>query len=35
VSRIDNGNEFCFTKFDHFCKENGIEILKTTPYTPQ
>jgi transposase InsO family protein len=35
VLRTDNGGEFCSTEFDKFCKENGIERHKTTPYTPQ
>ena len=33
--RTDNGGEFCSTEFEQFCKEQGIERHKTTPYTPQ
>ena len=34
VLRIDNGGEFCSTKFDQFYKDSGIKIYNTTLYTP-
>lgn len=33
--RTDNGLEFCNTKFDDYCKVNGIERNRTCVYTPQ
>ena len=33
--RIDNGPEFCNSKFDEFCRNEGIGRHRTTVYTPQ
>ena len=35
VLRTNDGNKFCSTTFDKFCKENVIEGHKTNAYTPQ
>jgi transposase InsO family protein len=32
---MDNGGDFCGNKFKELCKKCGIEMQKTTPYTPQ
>lgn len=33
--RTDNGLEFCNSKFDEFCKKEGIVRHRTCTYTPQ
>ncbi|KAH9805142.1 hypothetical protein KPL71_002337 [Citrus sinensis] len=33
--RSDNGKEYTFGAFNHFCEEAGIQHQLTTPYTPQ
>lgn len=33
--RSDNGGEYDSKRFDKFAKENGIELQRTIPYTPQ
>lgn len=33
--RCDNGGEYISHNFAEFCKENGIIIDFTVPYTPQ
>lgn len=35
VLRSDNGGEYISREFKNFCKENGIILDYTTPYTPQ
>ncbi|XP_062558121.1 uncharacterized protein K02A2.6-like [Armigeres subalbatus] len=32
---LDNGRQFVSTFFDHYCKQRGIVLNKTTPYWPQ
>lgn len=32
---LDNGSEFINTMMDNYCKELGIHLHKTAPYTPQ
>lgn len=32
---LDNGSEFINTMMDEYCKELGINLHKTAPYTPQ
>lgn len=33
--RCDNGGEYIGNEFKDFCKENGIQMIFTVPYTPQ
>lgn len=35
VLRSDNGGEYCSEAFDKYCRDNGIQHQKTTPYTPE